>query len=222
MMPPVDFDDLARMVAPLSRRRALGLALGGLAAGVLGLRRPARAAAQTVCSGPTTVGPSPCGAGTTPCGPCCCQAGIACRNPSTGQCGCPAGTTQCGTRCCQAGVACANTATSTCRGAYAVCNPGESLTNGQCAPTGSVCANSGDSCAGGGNVPCPHSTGCVCVKTTAGAHACVANVQCGSSGCSTDSDCGSGQVCVNNPGRICCEGTGNPTTYCMPVCPTGI
>jgi hypothetical protein len=222
MTRPVDFDDLARLAAPLSRRRALGLALGGLVAGALGLRRPARASAQTVCSGPTTVGASPCGAGTTPCGPCCCKAGIACRNPSTGQCGCPAGTTQCGTRCCQAGVACANPATSTCRGAYAVCNPGETLTtNGQCGPA-SVCANFGDDCGlGGEDVSCPGSSDCACVITTAGAHACISSpdvhqTSCGKA-CATDSDCGTGQVCVKN--AVCCT---FGTNFCAPICSTGI
>src|SRR5207237_7553740 len=120
-------------------------------------------------------------AGTTPCGPCCCQKGIACQNPSTGQCGCPAGTTPCGTACCTKGIACASPSNSTCAGSTAACLQGT--------PCGSTCCPPGQTCCGGTCITCATGrcagTSCdctpapiVCSKTVA----CGVEKSCGASG----------------------------------------
>jgi hypothetical protein len=114
------FDELSRHLANRTSRRGvlklLGAGLGaGVAAAVL---KPFRGDAGAVCGGSTNV---PCGAGTTPCGPCCCQAGIACVNASTGKCGCPAGTTACGSTCCASGESCVDPSQSLCQGSCATC-----------------------------------------------------------------------------------------------------
>lgn len=186
------FDDLTRAIAaPVSRRRALAVALGGFLASLLGLGRPRRAVAVT-CSGPTTVGPSPCTAGTTPCGPCCCRAGIACTNSTTGTCGCPAGTTPCGLACCVAGVACANASTSTCNGAVSTCLTGQ-------APCGRRCCAAGQPCS---NAACCTPTTCAAQGKNCGqiSDGCGGLLNCGT--CTSPETCGGGGV----PGVCGCAG----------------
>jgi hypothetical protein len=136
------FDELSRaMGEPRSRRGVLKLfGAAAVAAVTTTVLKPFRADAVT-CAGPTSAGAAPCGPGTTPCGPCCCKAGIACQNSTTGVCGCPAGTTPCGNACCKAGVACASAATATCNGPSAAClNGGVACGKGCCAP-GKTCTN---------------------------------------------------------------------------------
>lgn len=191
MSQPMDFDGLARaMAAPMPRRRAVGMALGAISAVALGALRPSRALAVT-CSGPTN---APCGAGTTPCGPCCCRAGIACVNLSTGQCGCPAGTTRCGTTCCQSGVACASPTTGTCRGAAAAClNPGANACGSTCCPSGQPCID--------GKCGCPPGTAC-------GDTCCSTGTTCVGTDCALSGTiCPSGPTC--NGGLLFCGGTAN-------------
>lgn len=221
------FDDLARAVAaPVSRRRALALAVGAALSSALGgFRAPP---ATGACNGPTN---TLCGAGTTPCGPCCCKPGIACVNSASGTCGCPAGTTPCGTACCQAGIACANPGTNTCRGGPAVaCLNGQPPCGSQCCPSGqtcvggqcsaSVCSPGAGACDANFLTDCSTTAQCECTARVDGGIACVAK-RCpsGNLACATTSDCAAGQVCViNNVG--CCNSTA--AAICMTVCPTGI
>lgn len=207
-----DFDQLARAVAaPMSRRRALALAVGTTAAGAMAWLRPSRASAAA-CAGPTN---APCGAGATPCGPCCCKAGVACVNRSTGTCGCPAGTTPCGVACCQAGVACASPATGTCRGAVAACINGATPCGNQCGCQGpSVCTNPGSPCTSPGGGPCGPNSSCFCNPTVEGTGFCNPTLDCPSQTCSSSSDCPAGWACLAV--AACCNGTNR----CAPPCTT--
>jgi hypothetical protein len=150
------FDQLSRAVGRSRDRRGFLRLVGGAALAVAAgtVMRPLRPARAVTCVGPTNLGPSPCAAGTTPCGPCCCQAGIACKDAVHGVCGCPKATTPCGTACCQKGTACKNAATSTCATAAVACTGDQTACGTTCCPAGQICQNGTcGACIGAGG-PC--------------------------------------------------------------------
>jgi hypothetical protein len=241
------FEELSRSLAgPVPRRRALktfGIALGGAVAATV--VKPFRSDALVACTG-ATAGPSTngvCPAGTTPCGPCCCNAGIACLDRTSGACGCPSGqskcgggccsgtcadpstncccasgTTPCGPACCQKGVACVDRTTGMCGcpSGTTPCGKGGVLT---CCPAGQACGPNSSSC------PPPNTTvkRCGCTQT---AVSCTSDAQCcsgfcgpsksgGACGCRNDSECPSGFFCYT-PEAFCVRGCGSSAD-----CPPG-
>jgi hypothetical protein len=200
------FDRLARSVAKVSRRRALGAGL--LMALGVGLGVGQSDARQAVCS--------PGGHGCTRDGQCCTNR---CIRASVGKgavryrCACPAGQSFCGNRCV------ATNTTSNCGGCGLRCRSSETCIDGVCSPptvtatpvatttpAAPTCSNNGD--CGSGAASCCADSACVIPYTVAAAGACSSDCQCVSGYA-----CGGG-ICKKAGGQSCTS----PSECATPNC----